>query len=319
MLWLSSRLQAASVARNHVPSTVQRSSNLVFPNQQAKSAQEAASASPWQPQPGDPSREPTRHGSWDFDAVIFDLDGVITDTAAVHSAAWKRTFDDYLRIREAKYGEPFKEFSHAYDYINYVDGKPRSQGVRAFLESRHIDLPPGAPDDPVRAETICGLGNRKNELFREIVETDGVRVYTSTLVLIDDLRKEGIKVALATSSKNSAIVLAKTQTGSFYSTIVDGIVSERMQLKGKPHPDIFVTACANLGVSCSRAVVVEDAVSGVRAGARGGFGLVLGVARDNNARELLENGADVVVSDLATVNVEEINRQIRLKRTSAIL
>jgi len=185
--------------------------------------------------------------------------------------------------------------------------------VAAFLASRGIELPPGSPEDPAGRETICGLGNRKNELFSEIIEIAGVKVYGSTLVLIHDLLNVGIKVGLATSSKNSALVLSRTQTEGLFATIVDGVVSERLGLKGKPHPDIFVTACANLGVPCARAIVVEDAVSGVRAGASGGFGLVVGVARENNAQELRENGADVVVRDLAEVSVEEINRLIRHK------
>ncbi len=242
------------------------------------------------------------------------MDGVITDTAAVHSSAWKQMFDEYLQARARKRGEPFKEFTHAHDYLTYVDGKPRYKGVEAFLESRGIRLPAGSPTDAPNAETVAGLGNRKNELFNRIIETSGVKVYASTLVLVHDLRKAGIKVGLATSSRNSALILSKTRTASLFATIVDGIVSEKLGLKGKPHPDIFVTASANLGVPCARAIVVEDAVSGVRAGASGKFGLVVGVARENNARELREGGADVVVRDLVEVNVEEINRQIRLKR-----
>ncbi len=245
------------------------------------------------------------------------MDGVVTETAAVHSLAWKRMLDEYLKLRERKYQEPFREFSHARDYRAYVDGKPRYKGVEAFLESRGVHLPLGSSDDPANLETICGLGNRKNELFNEIIETAGVKVYGSTLVLIHDLRRAGIKVGLATSSKNSALILAKTQTARLFSTVVDGVVSERRRLKGKPHPDIFVTACANLRVPCARAVVVEDAVAGVRAGASGGFGLVIGVARENNEQELRENGANLVVRDLAEVSMEEINRQVRRKRTAA--
>ena len=248
-----------------------------------------------------------------FDAAIFDMDGVITETVTVHSLAWKRMFDEYLRRRERQHGEPFREFSHRTDYRTYVDGRPRYQGVAEFLASRGIELPPGAPEDPAGRETICGLGNRKNELFSEIIETAGVKVYGSTLVLIHDLLDAGIKVGLATSSKNSALVLSRTQTEGLFATIVDGVVSEKLGLKGKPQPDIFVKAAANLGVPCARAIVVEDAVSGVQAGASGGFGLVVGVARENNAQELRENGADVVVRDLAEVSVEEINRLVRRK------
>jgi beta-phosphoglucomutase family hydrolase len=256
-------------------------------------------------------------GARAFDAAIFDMDGVVTETATVHSLAWKRMFDEYLRRRERKHGEPFREFSHGDDYRAYVDGKPRYNGVAAFLASRGIELPLGSPEDPASRETICGLGNRKNELFSEIIETVGVKVYGSTLVLIHDLLDAGIKVGLATSSKNSALVLSRTQTAGLFATIVDGVVSERLGLKGKPHPDIFVRACANLGVPCARAIVVEDAVSGVQAGASGGFGLVVGVARENNARELREHGADLVITDLADTSVTEINRLIGAKRAGA--
>jgi beta-phosphoglucomutase family hydrolase len=258
-------------------------------------------------------QRPNRPHPWDFDAVIFDMDGVITETATVHSLAWQRMFDEYLRRREREHGEPFREFTHTGDYRTYVDGRSRYKGVEAFLTSRGIKLPPGSPEDPAGRETICGLGNRKNELFNEIIDTAGVKVYGSTLVLIHDLLDAGIKVGLATSSKNSALVLSRTQTAGLFATIVDGVVAERLGLQGKPHPDIFVTAAANLGVPCARAIVVEDAVSGVRAGASGGFALVVGVARENNAQELLENGADVVVRDLAEVSVEEINRLVRRK------
>ena len=249
-----------------------------------------------------------------FAAVIFDMDGVVTDTAAVHSAAWKRMFDEYLRRREACDGEPFHEFTHARDYRACVDGRPRYQGVEMFLASRGIHLPAGAPDDPAGCETVCGLGNRKNELFNEIIATTGVKLHASTLALIEALRQEGIKVGLATSSRNAAPILAKTGTARLFATVVDGLVSERLGLKGKPHPDIFTTAAASLGVPPARAVVVEDAVPGVRAGAAGGFALVIGVAREGNGRELQENGADVVVRDLAETNFAEIDRQVRAKR-----
>lgn len=249
-------------------------------------------------------------------AAIFDLDGVLTQTAAVHAAAWKRTFDGYLGELARRSGTPHREFALGADYLAHVDGRPRYRGVEAFLESRGLHLPPGSPEDPPERETVCGLGNRKDRLFREIVETSGVSVYGSTLTLIHALLEAGVKVGLATSSRNAALVLARTQTAGLFATVVDGIVSERRGLKGKPHPDIFVTACADLGVAPAHAIVVEDAVAGVRAGAAGGFGLVVGVARADNARELRENGADLVVRDLAEVTVEEINRRVRLKRAA---
>jgi beta-phosphoglucomutase family hydrolase len=261
----------------------------------------------------DPERKP---GSPPFAAAIFDLDGVLTQTAAAHAAAWKQTFDEYLGDLARRSGTPHREFAQDADYRAYVDGRPRYQGVEAFLESRGIHLPPGSPEDPPELETVCGLGNRKNQRFNAIVESSGVSVYGSTLVLIQDLLKAGVKVGLATSSRNAALVLARTQTAGLFATVVDGIVSEQRGLQGKPHPDIFVAACANLGVPPARAIVVEDAVAGVRAGAAGGFGLVVGVARENNARELQENGADFVVRDLAEVTVEEISQRVRRKRAA---
>ena len=198
-----------------------------------------------------------------FDAVVFDMDGVVTDTAAVHSAAWKRMFDEYLQRRVVRLGGDFREFTQA-DYRAHVDGRLRYQGVETFLASRGIQLPAGTPEDPPDRETVCGLGNRKNELFNAIIATDGVRLYASTVALIEALRREGLKVGLATSSRNAAPILEKTQTTHLFATVVDGLVSAGLGLKGKPHPDIFTTACRALGVVPARAVVVEDAGSGVR-------------------------------------------------------
>lgn len=245
-----------------------------------------------------------------FDAVIFDMDGVITRTAVVHSSAWKRMFDEYLRHREHTYGEPFREFTHAGDYLSYVDGRPRYQGVEAFLKSRHIEISFGDPTDAPKKETICGLGNRKNEFFNQVVEEDGVGLYDSTLKLINELLARGIRVGLATSSKNGDFVLKKAGILHLFETRVDGIVSAQRGLKGKPEPDIFTTACRNLGATPDRAIVVEDAVSGVQAGAKGRFALVIGVARENNTHELKMNGADIVVTDLAELTVNEMNRLV---------
>lgn len=254
---------------------------------------------------------------WDFDAAIFDMDGVITKTVVIHSMAWKGMFDEYLRTREAKDSQPFREFTHAGDYLAHVDGRPRYKGVEAFLKSRGIDLPVGSPEDRPGSETVCGLGNRKDAIFNELLERDGVHLYASTIALIEELLKQGIQVGLATSSRNSAVILHKTRTAHLFATVVDGLVSETLGLKGKPDPDIFTTASANLGVPFARAIVIEDAVSGVQAGARGGFGLVIGVARENNTRELRDNGADLVVRDLAETSVQEINRLVRAKRAGA--
>lgn len=245
------------------------------------------------------------------------MDGVITDTAAVHSMAWKRMFDEFLRARERNYGEPFREFTHAQDYLRYVDGKPRLQGIAAFLAARDVHLPTGAADDPPSAETIHGLGRRKNELFHALVEAEGVRVYASSIALVGKLWRAGIQVGLATSSKNAALILGKAGVRELFATVVDGLVAEQLQLPGKPHPDIFAAACARLGSSAARAIVIEDAVSGVRAGASGGFGLVIGVAREDNAAELRAHGADIVVRDLAQITVEEMDCQVRHKAAAA--
>ncbi len=242
-----------------------------------------------------------------FEAVIFDLDGVITRTALVHSHAWKKMFDDYLRQREKEHGEPFKEFTQKDDYLPYVDGKPRYEGVKSFLQSRGINIPFGDPTDSVEMETVCGLGNRKNITFNEVLSRDGVSVYESTVQMIHDLKKAGIKVGVASSSKNCEAVLSAAGLLPLIETRVDGVVSVELGLKGKPEPDIFTTAAANLGVKPHMAVVVEDAVSGVAAGRAGNFGLVLGIAREENNHELLVNGADIVVDDISETSLEAIN------------
>jgi beta-phosphoglucomutase family hydrolase len=235
---------------------------------------------------------------YSFDAVIFDLDGVITQTAITHARAWKDMFDDYLREREKKYNEPFREFTQSGDYLVYVDGKPRYKGVESFLKSRKIDLPFGDPDDLPEKETVCGLGNRKNEAFNQILEKEGARVYESTVSLIKELKDAGIRLGVASSSKNCKMVLESVDLLHYFETRVDGVVSAQLGLKGKPEPDIFTVAADNLGVPYDRSVVVEDAVSGVQAGKKGNFGFVIGLARENNSRELRGNGADVVFNDL---------------------
>lgn len=245
------------------------------------------------------------------------MDGVVTRTAAVHSRAWKQMFDDYLRKRAEWGHEPFREFTHNGDYLAYVDGRPRYQGVETFLRSRGIGLPPGTAGDAPGVDTICGLGNRKNELFNEIIAREGAGLYDSTVALIGDLRAQAIKVGLATSSRNSALILQKSGVAHLFATVVDGIVSEQLGLKGKPAPDIFTTASANLGVASARAIVLEDAVSGVAAGASGGFALVIGLARENNHAELRQHGADFVVADLAETNLAAINTAVRAKRAKS--
>ena len=241
-----------------------------------------------------------------FEAVIFDLDGVITKTALAHSAAWKKMFDEYLGFREEKYGEPFSEFSHADDYLVYVDGKPRYEGVKSFLLSRSIQIPYGDPNDAPACETICGVGNRKNVVFNEILVSGGVEVFHSTVSLIHELLSNNIRVGVASSSKNCKSVLEAAGLLDLFETRVDGVVSAELKLNGKPEPDIFTTACDNLMVPYDKAVVVEDAVSGVQAGKKGNFGLVIGIAREGNEKALKTNGADIVVKDIEEIGLSGI-------------
>lgn len=247
-----------------------------------------------------------------FQAVIFDLDGVITKTAVTHAAAWKKMFDEYLLSREQKYAEPFSEFTRA-DYLNFVDGKPRYNGVASFLNSRGIVLPPGNPEDSADEETVCGLGNRKNEAFNEVLKRDGAEVYPSSKKLLFELKEAGIKLGVASSSKNCKAVLEAVNLLHLFGARVDGVVSAELGLKGKPEPDIFTKACEILGTKPGNSIVVEDAVSGVQAGAKGGFGLTLGIAREGNAEELQKNGADFVVADLEEINGLEGLNQLFLK------
>jgi beta-phosphoglucomutase family hydrolase len=249
-----------------------------------------------------------------FDAVIFDMDGVITRTAIVHSSAWKKMFDEYLLHREEAFSEPFREFTHATDYLAYVDGRPRYKGVEAFLKSRGIQIPFGDPADEPKTETICGLGNRKNELFNQVLDIEGPELYESSITLINELLARGVKVGVATSSKNCLQILKKAGITHLFETRVDGVVSAELGLSGKPEPDIFITASSNLGVKPQRAIVIEDAVSGVQAGAKGNFGLVIGVAREHNFSELKTNGADIAVADLSELTVDEINSLVGAKQ-----
>ncbi|TFH27051.1 MAG: beta-phosphoglucomutase family hydrolase, partial [Bacteroidia bacterium] len=242
-----------------------------------------------------------------FDAVIFDLDGVITKTALVHASSWKKMFDEYMRTREGRFGEAFREFTHAGDYLPYVDGKPRYKGVASFLESRGIDIPFGDPSDNPDMETACGLGNKKNIVFNKVLDEEGVEVYPSSVDILHGLKAAGVRIGVASSSKNCKQVLEKAGLLDFFETRVDGVVSAEIGLQGKPEPDIFTTACDNLGVEYHRSVVVEDAVSGVQAGRKGNFGLTLGLAREDNINELYVGGADIVVEDLGDIGLDGIN------------
>jgi len=230
-----------------------------------------------------------------FDAVVFDLDGVVTLTASVHSAAWKKLFDEVLKRRADETDEPFVPFDGGADYHTYVDGKPRIEGVKSFLASRGIDLPEGSSNDDPSMATAWGLGQRKNDYFRQMLEEQGAEVDQDTVRLIDELRREGVRVAVASSSKNCGPILERAGLADRFEAQVDGIVSERIGLQGKPAPDIFEEAARRLDAEPTRTVVVEDAISGVRAGRAGGFGLVIGIDRVGTASALRENGADLVL------------------------
>ncbi len=233
-----------------------------------------------------------------FDAILFDLDGVLTGTARVHAKCWKKMFDEYLEKLARKTGEPFVPFDADADYKLYVDGKPRMEGVQSFLESRGINLPFGSHDDAPDQETICGLGNRKNEFFREVLAEDGVDVFQSSVDLTRRLLEKGIRMAVVSSSKNCEAILDAAGIKDLYEFWIDGNKALKLNLRGKPEPDTFLKAAEMMGVEPARAVVVEDAISGVQAGHKGKFGLVIGIARHGDAKALSENGADIVVADL---------------------
>jgi beta-phosphoglucomutase family hydrolase len=234
-----------------------------------------------------------------FDAVLFDLDGVLTDTARVHAASWKQMFDAFLRRRAEREKEPFRPFEIDPDYRLYVDGKPRYDGVRDFLASRDIELPEGSRDDPPGRETVCGLGNRKNQMVGEVIATVGVDAYPGSVALVRHVRAVGLHTAVVSASANCAAVLEAAKIAELFEVRVDGVVLAERRLRGKPQPDSFLEAARELGVEPGRAVVMEDAIAGVQAGRAGGFGLVVGVSRKRDEAALAENGADVVVHDLA--------------------
>jgi len=245
-------------------------------------------------------------GSSSFKCAVFDLDGVITDSAHVHSAAWKEMFDAYLKRRAAERGETFREFTDE-DYLTYVDGKPRYKGAKSFFDSRGItDLEMGDPTDTPDQLTICGLGNTKNALYQQILERDGATVFETSVAFIKELKRRGIRVGVASSSKNTQLVLKKAGLEDLFETRVCGVVSAELGLSGKPDPDIFVVAAKNLGCLPSETLMVEDAISGVTAGRRGNFGMVLGIARHIAGEELAACGADLVVSDLGEITVDEV-------------
>jgi beta-phosphoglucomutase family hydrolase len=232
-------------------------------------------------------------------ACLFDLDGVLTDTASVHAAAWKQMFDEYLRARAERTGEPFEPFDVKKDYGPYVDGKPRLDGTRGFLASRGITLPDGDPSDGPDAETVNGLATKKNALVNEKIHTVGVDVYPGSVRYLHAVREAGLATAVVSSSANAELVLQVAGLADLIDHRVDGVVAKERKLPGKPAPDTFLAAAADLGVSKEDAVVFEDALAGVQSGRAGGFGFVVGVDRLGQAQALREHGADVVVADLA--------------------
>jgi len=240
-----------------------------------------------------------------YDAVLFDLDGVITTTEKIHCACWKKTFDKFLRSYASRSGENFVPFSETDDYLEYVDGKPRYEGVRSFLLSRGIELPEGNDDSPQGEESVFGLGNRKNQLFGETLEKESPGVYKTSIVLARRLKETGFRLAVVSSSRNCRAVMAAAGIENLFEVTVDGITAVEKNLRGKPEPDTFIEAASALGSEPQRSIVIEDAAAGVAAGASGNFGLVIGVARKQNEDELLLNGADVVVSDLGELEFPE--------------
>jgi beta-phosphoglucomutase family hydrolase len=232
-------------------------------------------------------------------ACLFDLDGVLTETVQVHAAAWKEMFDSFLRASAERTGDAFVPFDPVVDYDEYVDGKPRYDGVRSFLASRGIDLPEGDPSDPPGAETISGLGNRKNQLVLSMIRREGVQPYEGSVRYVQAVRDQGLHRAVVSSSANCGEVLEAAGIAELFEARIDGIVAVREHLRGKPAPDMFLAAARAVAVAPAQAAVFEDALAGVAAGRAGQFGFVVGVDRAGQAEALRRHGADLVVSDLA--------------------
>lgn len=233
-----------------------------------------------------------------IDALLFDLDGVLTQTAKVHADAWKQTFDEFLHKRAEDDGEAFVPFEKTSDYDEYVDGKPREDGVRSFLQSRGIELPEGQADDPADAQTIQGVGNNKNRRVLELIREHGVESYEGSVRYVREAKQAGLKRAVVSSSTNCHDVLVAAKIEDLFDAVVDGVVAHREHLQGKPAPDTFLAGAAALGVEPAHAVVFEDALAGVAAGRAGNFGYVVGVDRVGQRDALTSHGADVVVEDL---------------------
>lgn len=241
----------------------------------------------------------------DHRAILFDLDGVVTDTASIHADAWKRMFDEYLQRWSAEHGRAFVPFRIEDDYLAHVDGKPRVEGVTAFLESRRIVLPYGDPDDPVDEDTINGLSNRKNELVLRMIADDGVVVFDGTVAFVHAARDAGLATAVVSSSRNARHVLATVELADLFDDVVDGTDALAMGLAGKPEPATFLEAAKRLDVAPGDAAVVEDALVGVEAGRLGGFRTVIGVDRHGDGDRLLQHGATMVVTDLGDLLTED--------------
>src|SRR5215469_9659398 len=251
-------------------------------------------------------------------AMIFDLDGVITFTARVHAAAWKELFDQFLKQRALEVHQPFREFTIDGDYRNYVDGKPRYDGVASFLASRGISLPYGTPSDPPSAQTICGLGNRKDHLFLRKIHEIGVDVDRDAVAFVRKLREQGVRIGLASSSRNAVAIVRLAGIHQLFDEIVDGVVSDRLHLRGKPEPDIFLQCLRQLesDPEPDKAGIAEDAIAGVMAGQRGGFGLVLGVDRKRSGA-LARNGANWVIDDFRKITADEVTHFFRERARAA--
>jgi beta-phosphoglucomutase family hydrolase len=232
-------------------------------------------------------------------ACLFDLDGVLTQTAKVHAAAWQQMFDEFLRRRSEATDEPFVPFDPGAEYRKYVDGKRREDGTRSFLESRGITLPEGDADDPADAETVHGLSSRKNELVMELIERDGVQTFEGSVRYVRAVRDAGLACAVVSSSANTEAVLAATGITDLFEARIDGLIAAERGLRGKPEPDTFLAGAEAVGVSPAQAAVFEDAIAGVAAGHAGHFGIVIGVDRVGQREQLLASGADLVVDDLA--------------------
>lgn len=240
-----------------------------------------------------------------FDAVVFDLDGVITQSADLHAKAWKIMFDEFLLSIEKESGKHYKPFDLEEDYKIYVDGKPRYQGVENFLQSRHIHLDYGTPENSSDQKTICGLGNQKNRIFQKLLKKEGIHVYDLSVTFVRRLRKSGYKTAIVSSSKNCRMILEKIGIIDLFDTIIDGIRSEKENIKGKPEPDIFIKAIHDLNVKPERTMVIEDALAGVSGGTKSGVRCVVGVNRSTQKSTILKDcGANQVVSNLSEIQFE---------------